>query len=76
MSSENLGTIRPPVAMAMSSISGPPTHRTAGRSFWRSKWLASSSKPHWQMARVAPESLGGGGDLFWLFDRVIFSYFL
>ena len=32
VSSENLGTIRPPVAMAMSSISGPPTHRTAGSS--------------------------------------------
>lgn len=33
VSSENLGTIRPPVAMAISSISGPPTQRTAGRPF-------------------------------------------
>lgn len=39
------------------SISGPPTHRTAGRSFCMSKWFASSSKPHWQMTRFAPVSL-------------------
>jgi hypothetical protein len=39
------------------SISGPPTHRTAGRSFCISRWLASSSKPHWQMTRLAPVSL-------------------
>lgn len=28
------------------SISGPPTHRTAGSSFCINRWLASSSKPH------------------------------
>lgn len=39
------------------SISGPPTQRTAGKLFWRSKWFASSSKPHWQIARLAPVSL-------------------
>ena len=39
------------------SISGPPTHRTAGSSFCISIWLASSSKPHWQMTRLAPVSL-------------------
>lgn len=55
--SSNRGTIRPLVAMAISSISGPPTHRTAGSSFCMSKWLASSSKPHWQMTRLAPVSL-------------------
>lgn len=55
--SSNRGTIRPLVAMAMSSISGPPTHRTAGKSFCINKWLASSSKPHWQMTRLAPVSL-------------------
>lgn len=38
------------------SISGPPTHRTAGSSFCRSKWFASSSKPHWQITRFAPVS--------------------
>jgi len=31
--SSNLGTILPPVAMAMSSISTPPTQRIAGSSF-------------------------------------------
>ena len=31
--SSNLGTIRPFVAMAISSISGPPTHLTAGSLF-------------------------------------------
>mmetsp|Transcript_24932 Transcript_24932/g.45786 ORF Transcript_24932/g.45786 Transcript_24932/m.45786 type:complete len:223 (-) Transcript_24932:732-1400(-) len=36
-SSSNLGTIRPPVAMAMSSNSTPPTHRTAGNLFWYSR---------------------------------------
>ena len=46
VSSENLGTILPPVAMAISSISGPPTHLTAGSSFCSSRWLASSSNPH------------------------------
>lgn len=51
------GTMRPPVAIAMSSISGPPTHRTAGRSFFSNKWFASSSNPHWQMTRLAPVSL-------------------
>mmetsp|Transcript_18688 Transcript_18688/g.44656 ORF Transcript_18688/g.44656 Transcript_18688/m.44656 type:complete len:338 (+) Transcript_18688:309-1322(+) len=56
-SSLKRGTILPPVAIAMSSSSTPPTQRTAGRLWWRSRWLASSSKPHWQMARVAPLSL-------------------
>mmetsp|Transcript_54354 Transcript_54354/g.123918 ORF Transcript_54354/g.123918 Transcript_54354/m.123918 type:complete len:252 (-) Transcript_54354:863-1618(-) len=56
-SSLNLGTILPPVAMAMSSSSTPPTHRTAGRSFCSRRWFASSSKPHWQITRLAPESL-------------------
>ena len=55
--SSNRGTIRPLVAMAMSSISGPPTHRTAGKSFCINRWLASSSKPHWQMTKLAPVSL-------------------
>jgi hypothetical protein len=55
--SSNRGTIRPLVAMAISSISGPPTHRTAGSLFCSSRWFASSSKPHWQMARFAPVSL-------------------
>ena len=55
--SSNLGTIRPFVAIAMSSISEPPTHRTAGSLFWSSRWLASSSKPHWQITRFAPVSL-------------------
>ena len=41
----------------MSSISTPPTHLTAGRPFDRSRWLASSSKPHWQRTSVAPASL-------------------
>mmetsp|Transcript_9548 Transcript_9548/g.25964 ORF Transcript_9548/g.25964 Transcript_9548/m.25964 type:complete len:344 (-) Transcript_9548:570-1601(-) len=57
VSSSNLGTIRAPVASARSSISTPPTHRTAGRSLCISKWLASSSKPHWQTINPAPESL-------------------
>mmetsp|Transcript_1853 Transcript_1853/g.4613 ORF Transcript_1853/g.4613 Transcript_1853/m.4613 type:complete len:238 (-) Transcript_1853:588-1301(-) len=56
VSSEKRGTIRPPVAMAMSSISTPPTQRTAGRPCCMSKWFASSSKPHWQMTRFAPDS--------------------
>lgn len=55
--SSNRGTIRPLVAMATSSISGPPTHLTAGSPFCSRRWLASSSKPHWQMARLAPVSL-------------------
>jgi hypothetical protein len=33
------------VAIANSSISTPPTHRTAGSLLLISKWLASSSKP-------------------------------
>mmetsp|Transcript_4661 Transcript_4661/g.6581 ORF Transcript_4661/g.6581 Transcript_4661/m.6581 type:complete len:375 (-) Transcript_4661:291-1415(-) len=56
-SSPNRGTMRPPVAMAISSSSTPPTHRTAGSWFWSSRWLASSSKPHWQMTTLAPLSL-------------------
>mmetsp|Transcript_635 Transcript_635/g.2516 ORF Transcript_635/g.2516 Transcript_635/m.2516 type:complete len:226 (+) Transcript_635:85-762(+) len=56
-SSEKRGTMRPPVAMAMSSSSTPPTHRTAGSSWCRSRWFASSSKPHWQMTRFAPHAL-------------------
>mmetsp|Transcript_30546 Transcript_30546/g.63788 ORF Transcript_30546/g.63788 Transcript_30546/m.63788 type:complete len:230 (-) Transcript_30546:717-1406(-) len=35
--SSKRATMRPPVAMAMCSISTPPTHRTAGRSFCKSK---------------------------------------
>lgn len=42
---------------ARTSISGPPTHRTAGKSFCIKRWFASSSKPHWQMTRLAPVSL-------------------
>ena len=49
--------MRAPVASVSSSISTPPTQRTAGRSLCISRWLASSSKPHWQMTRVAPLSL-------------------
>mmetsp|Transcript_37663 Transcript_37663/g.38018 ORF Transcript_37663/g.38018 Transcript_37663/m.38018 type:complete len:213 (-) Transcript_37663:648-1286(-) len=56
LNSEKRGTIRPPVAMAMCSISTPPTHRTAGSLFWSSRWVASSSNPHWQITRLAPES--------------------
>mmetsp|Transcript_9052 Transcript_9052/g.15311 ORF Transcript_9052/g.15311 Transcript_9052/m.15311 type:complete len:262 (+) Transcript_9052:202-987(+) len=56
-SSSKRGTIRPPVAIAISSNSTPPTHRTAGSSFCSNKWFASSSKPHWQMTRLAPLSL-------------------
>lgn len=56
-SSEKRGTMRAPVAMASSSSSTPPTQRTAGRSLASSRWLASSSKPHWQMTSVAPEAL-------------------
>mmetsp|Transcript_51986 Transcript_51986/g.149860 ORF Transcript_51986/g.149860 Transcript_51986/m.149860 type:complete len:224 (+) Transcript_51986:337-1008(+) len=54
VNSSNLGTILPPVAMAISSSSTPPTHRTAGNLFWYNKWFASSSKPHWQITRLAP----------------------
>mmetsp|Transcript_31433 Transcript_31433/g.74143 ORF Transcript_31433/g.74143 Transcript_31433/m.74143 type:complete len:312 (-) Transcript_31433:862-1797(-) len=57
VSSEKRGTMRAPVAIASSSISTPPTHRTAGSSFCMSRWFASSSKPHWQIARFAPQSL-------------------
>mmetsp|Transcript_81565 Transcript_81565/g.243191 ORF Transcript_81565/g.243191 Transcript_81565/m.243191 type:complete len:228 (-) Transcript_81565:894-1577(-) len=56
-SSSKRGTILPPVAMAMSSSSTPPTHLTAGSFCWYSRWLASSSKPHWQMTKFAPASL-------------------
>lgn len=41
----NRGMMRAPVAMASSSISTPPTHRTAGRSLCIKRWLASSSNP-------------------------------
>jgi hypothetical protein len=41
----------------LTSISGPPTHRTAGSSFCINKWFASSSKPHWQITKLAPVSL-------------------
>merc|ERR1719431_2410355 len=70
LSSWNLGTILPPVAMAISSISGPPTHRTAGRSRWRRRWFASSSKPHWQIARLAPAAFTSST----IFSNVSFSY--
>lgn len=55
--SSNLGMILPPVAIAISSISTPPTHLTAGSSFYINKWFASSSNPHWQSTTLAPESL-------------------
>lgn len=45
----NRGTMRAPVAIAMSSSSTPPTQRTAGSWFCSRRWLASSSKPHWQI---------------------------
>jgi hypothetical protein len=45
-----------PVAMAINSNSTPPTHLTAGRFLCIKRWLASSSKPHWQITRVAPAS--------------------
>lgn len=45
-----------PVAIAISSNSTPPTHRTAGKFLCISKWFASSSKPHWQITKVAPTS--------------------
>mmetsp|Transcript_24196 Transcript_24196/g.29344 ORF Transcript_24196/g.29344 Transcript_24196/m.29344 type:complete len:310 (+) Transcript_24196:675-1604(+) len=57
VSSWKRGTIRPPVAIASSSSSTPPTQRIAGSSLTINKWLASSSKPHWQQIRFAPESL-------------------
>ena len=43
-------------AIAINSISTPPTHRTAGRPDCKSRWFASSSKPHWQITIFAPES--------------------
>ena len=49
-------TCRKPVAIAISSSSTPPTHRTAGKFLCSNKWFASSSKPHWQMTKVAPTS--------------------
>lgn len=55
--SSKRGTMRPFVAMAISSSSGPPTQRTAGSSCCRSRWFASSSKPHWHTTRFAPVSL-------------------
>mmetsp|Transcript_10903 Transcript_10903/g.40355 ORF Transcript_10903/g.40355 Transcript_10903/m.40355 type:complete len:274 (-) Transcript_10903:322-1143(-) len=57
VSSWNRGTIRPPVAIAKSSSSTPPTHRIAGSFSCISMWFASSSKPHWQITSVAPLSL-------------------
>mmetsp|Transcript_8515 Transcript_8515/g.13447 ORF Transcript_8515/g.13447 Transcript_8515/m.13447 type:complete len:438 (+) Transcript_8515:1175-2488(+) len=56
-SSVNRGTMRPPVAIAMSSSSTPPTQRMAGSFSCMSIWFASSSKPHWQMTSVAPLAL-------------------
>jgi hypothetical protein len=38
--SSNLGIILAPVAIAINSISTPPTHLTAGNLFCKSKWLA------------------------------------
>mmetsp|Transcript_73368 Transcript_73368/g.122582 ORF Transcript_73368/g.122582 Transcript_73368/m.122582 type:complete len:325 (-) Transcript_73368:450-1424(-) len=55
-SSEKRGTILALHAIAMSSSSTPPTQRTAGSLFCIRRWLASSSKPHWQMTRSAPQS--------------------
>ena len=45
-----------PVAIAISSNSTPPTHLTAGKFLCINKWFASSSKPHWQITKVAPTS--------------------
>mmetsp|Transcript_1690 Transcript_1690/g.3800 ORF Transcript_1690/g.3800 Transcript_1690/m.3800 type:complete len:264 (+) Transcript_1690:412-1203(+) len=56
VSSWKRGTMRPPVAMASSSSSTPPTQRTAGSFRWYSRWFASSSNPHWHMTRLAPLS--------------------
>mmetsp|Transcript_903 Transcript_903/g.3804 ORF Transcript_903/g.3804 Transcript_903/m.3804 type:complete len:237 (+) Transcript_903:659-1369(+) len=56
-SSWKRGTIRPPVAIARSSSSTPPTHRIAGSFSCISMWFASSSNPHWQITSVAPQSL-------------------
>mmetsp|Transcript_52102 Transcript_52102/g.111444 ORF Transcript_52102/g.111444 Transcript_52102/m.111444 type:complete len:379 (+) Transcript_52102:815-1951(+) len=64
VSSEKRGTMRALQAMAMSSSSTPPTQRIAGRPLCMSKWLASSSKPHWQMTRFAPQSF-----TFWIMSR-------
>lgn len=50
--SSNRGMILAPVAIAMSSMSIPPTHLTAGSLLWSNKWLASSSNPHWQSATL------------------------
>mmetsp|Transcript_2997 Transcript_2997/g.10764 ORF Transcript_2997/g.10764 Transcript_2997/m.10764 type:complete len:261 (-) Transcript_2997:920-1702(-) len=55
--SEKRGMMRASVAMASSSSSTPPTQRTAGSLCCSSRWLASSSKPHWQMTMLAPLSL-------------------
>mmetsp|Transcript_735 Transcript_735/g.1701 ORF Transcript_735/g.1701 Transcript_735/m.1701 type:complete len:435 (-) Transcript_735:358-1662(-) len=57
VSSVKRGTMRPPVAMAMSSSSTPPTQRMAGSFSCISMWLASSSNPHWQITSVAPLAL-------------------
>mmetsp|Transcript_60703 Transcript_60703/g.167903 ORF Transcript_60703/g.167903 Transcript_60703/m.167903 type:complete len:261 (-) Transcript_60703:834-1616(-) len=57
VSSLKRGMMRALVAIASSSSSTPPTQRTAGSLFCNNKWLASSSKPHWQMTRLAPLSL-------------------
>mmetsp|Transcript_46982 Transcript_46982/g.92751 ORF Transcript_46982/g.92751 Transcript_46982/m.92751 type:complete len:232 (-) Transcript_46982:687-1382(-) len=54
-SSSNRGTILPPVAMAISSSSTPPTHRTEGSFFCIRRWFASSSNPHWQITKLAPD---------------------
>ena len=57
VNSSNLGTILAPVANASSSISTPPTQRTAGSPWCISRWLASSSNPHWQIISPAPDAL-------------------
>lgn len=44
------------MAIAISSSSTPPTHLTAGKFRCISRWLASSSNPHWQITSVAPTS--------------------
>mmetsp|Transcript_26200 Transcript_26200/g.63682 ORF Transcript_26200/g.63682 Transcript_26200/m.63682 type:complete len:449 (-) Transcript_26200:275-1621(-) len=52
--SSKRATICAPVAIAISSISPPPTQRTAGSSCCSSRWFASSSKPHWHSTTLAP----------------------
>lgn len=67
VTSSNRGMILAPVAIAISSMSTPPTHRTAGNLFWSKRWFASSSNPHWQRATLHP--------LFWRCSIISLKYF-